>query len=84
LARRPRAGRQNISNENSEELEMDTEDGWPQVWAEMSDEELGGRLQDYLWLAAKTPNAHADRLDQLQHQAVYRGRPERVDAARSW
>jgi hypothetical protein len=36
---------------------MDPEDGRPQVWAEMSDEELRDRLQSYLWLAANTPNS---------------------------
>jgi hypothetical protein len=31
---------------------MDTDDGWPRVWAEMTDEELRDRLRHYLFLAA--------------------------------
>lgn len=63
---------------------MHTDDRWAQVWAEMTDDELLDRLRDYLWLAANTPNAHASRIGQLQHEATRRGRPELVDAARNW
>jgi len=41
---------------------MNTDDGWPKVWAEMSDEELRDRLQDYPWVAANGPNPHAGRI----------------------
>ena len=34
---------------------MDTDDGWPQVWVEMSNEELRDRLRHYLFLAANGP-----------------------------
>ena len=34
---------------------MDTDDGCPKVWAEMSDEELRDRLCRYLFLAANSP-----------------------------
>jgi hypothetical protein len=40
-------------------------DGWPEVWAKMTDSEIEESLQDYLWLAANTPNSHARRIDQL-------------------
>jgi hypothetical protein len=33
---------------------MDTDDGWPKVWAEMSDDELRDRLRHYLFLAANS------------------------------
>jgi len=46
-------------NDRCENNEMDTDDGWPQVWAEMSDEELRDRLRHYLFLAANSPlNRH--------------------------
>lgn len=38
---------------------MDTDNGWPRVWAEMSDEELRDRLRQYLPLAANGPNCIA-------------------------
>jgi hypothetical protein len=44
---------------------MDTDDGWPKVWAEMSDEELRDRLRHYLFLAANSPVKHAKRIAQL-------------------
>ena len=37
------------------------DDGWKQVWAEMTDTELEDHLFTYLWLAIRTPNAHAPR-----------------------
>jgi hypothetical protein len=38
---------------------MDTDDGWPKVWPEMSAEELRDRLRHYLFLAANSPlNRH--------------------------
>ena len=44
---------------------MATDDGWSQVWAEIRDEELRDRLQDYRWLAANGPNPHAGRIAPL-------------------
>ena len=41
---------------------MDTDDGWPKVWAEISDEELPDRLRHYLFLAANGRNPHAGRI----------------------
>jgi hypothetical protein len=38
---------------------MGTDNGWPRVWAEMSDEELRDRLRQYLLLAANGPNCIA-------------------------
>jgi hypothetical protein len=35
-----------------------TDDGWPKVWTEISDEELRERLRHYLLLAADGPNQH--------------------------
>jgi hypothetical protein len=35
------------------------------VWAEMTDEELEGRVFTYYWLALNTPNPHGERLRQL-------------------
>jgi hypothetical protein len=32
---------------------MDSDHGWPKVWAEMSDEELRDRLRHYLFLSGK-------------------------------
>jgi hypothetical protein len=34
-------------------VEMDADDGWPQVWDAKSYEELRERIEDYLWLSAK-------------------------------
>jgi hypothetical protein len=48
---------------------MDTDDGWPKVWAEMTDEELRDRLRHYLFLAANGPNQHAKRITQLVAEA---------------
>lgn len=39
---------------------MDTDDGWPKVWAEISDEELRDRLRHYLFLAANGRNPMQD------------------------
>jgi hypothetical protein len=44
---------------------MDTDDGWPKIWAGMSDEALRDRLRDYLWLAANGPNPPSGRIAQL-------------------
>jgi hypothetical protein len=63
---------------------MDTDDGWPQVWAEMSDEELRDRLRHYLFLAANGPNQHAKRIAQLMAEADNRGKEEMVDEAMQW
>ena len=41
------------------------DDGWKQVWAEMTDAELEDRLFTYLWLSLHTPHAHAGRVAQL-------------------
>jgi hypothetical protein len=37
-------------------------DGWPAVWEKMADSEIEESLRDYLWLAANTPNGHANRI----------------------
>ena len=63
---------------------MDADDGWPKVWAEMSDEELRDRLRHYLFLAANTPNRHAKRIVQLVAAADKRGKAEMVDEAMEW
>jgi hypothetical protein len=55
---------------------MDTDDGWPKVWAEMSDEELRDRLRHYLFLAANSPLKHAKRIAQLTAEADKRGKRE--------
>ena len=38
------------------------DDGWRQVWEEMTDAELEDRLFTYPWLAHNTINPHADRV----------------------
>ena len=66
---------------------MDTDDGWPQVWAEMSNEELRDRLdrlRHYLFLAANGPLKHAKRIAQLVAEADKRGKAEMVDEAMQW
>ena len=63
---------------------MDTDDGWPQVWAEMSDEELRERLRHYLFLAANGPLQHAKRIAQLEAESDKRGKTEMVDEAMQW
>jgi hypothetical protein len=63
---------------------MDTNDGWPKVWAEMSDEELQDRLRHCLFLAANSPLQHAKRMAQLVAEADKRGKAEIVDEARGW
>lgn len=55
---------------------------WTRVWAGMTDAELQDRLRDYLWLAANTPNGHANRIKQLIAEADRRGKPEMVERAR--
>jgi hypothetical protein len=56
---------------------MGPDDGWPRVWAGMSDEELQDRLRHYLFLA-NGPNRHARRIVQLVAEAGRRGK------ARCW
>ena len=63
---------------------MDTDDGWPQVWAEMSNEELRDRFRHYLFLAANGPLKHAKRIAQLAAEADKRGKAEMVDEAMQW
>ena len=58
------------------------DDGWKQVWAEMTDAELEERLFTYLWLSLNTINPHADRVAQLIQEAERRGKPEMVERAR--
>ena len=70
--------------QTTEEIEMDTDDGWPKVWAEMSDEELRDRLRHYLFLAANSPLQHAKRIAQLVAEANKRGKTEMVDEAKQW
>ena len=60
---------------------MDTDDGWPKVWAEMTDEELRDRLRHYLFLAANGPLQHAKRIAQLVAEADKRRKVEMVDEA---
>jgi hypothetical protein len=60
------------------------DDGWPKVWAEMSDDELRNRLRHYLFLAANSPPKHAKRIAQLVAEADKRGKAEIVDEARQW
>ena len=61
---------------------MDTDDGWPRVWAETSDEELRDRLRQYLFLAANSPLQHSKRIAQLVPEADKRGKAKVVDEAR--
>jgi hypothetical protein len=61
-----------------------TDDGWPKVWAEMSDEELRDRLRHYLLLAANSPLTHAKRIAQLVAEADKRGKAEMVNEAMEW
>ena len=63
---------------------MDTDDGWPRVWAEMSDEELRDRLRHYLFLAANSPLKHAKRIAQLVAESDNRGKAGMVDKAIEW
>jgi hypothetical protein len=49
----------------------------------MADPELEETLRDYLWLAANTPNSHADRVEQLLAECRRRCRPEIVERARA-
>jgi hypothetical protein len=65
-------------------MDMDTDDGWPRVWAEMSDEELWDRLRHYLFLAANSPLKHEKRIAQLVAEADKRGKAEMVDEAMEW
>ena len=58
------------------------DDGWKQVWAEMTDSELEDRLFTYLWLSLHTPNAHAGRVAQLIQEAERRGQVGMVERAR--
>ena len=58
------------------------DDGWKQVWAEMTDAELEDNLFTYLWLSLHTPNKHASRVAQLIQEAERRGKPEMVERAR--
>ena len=67
-----------------DEFDMDTDDGWPKVWAEMSDEELRDRLRHFLFLAANSPLQHAKRIAQLVAEADKRGKADMVDEARQW
>jgi hypothetical protein len=55
---------------------------WRRVWAEMTDEELEGRLFTYYWLAMNTPNSHAIRLRQLADEAERRGQAAMVERAK--
>jgi hypothetical protein len=52
---------------------MDTDDGWPKVWAEISDEELRDRLRHYLFLAANGRNPMQDALPLLAKQLPITG-----------
>jgi hypothetical protein len=61
-----------------------TDDGWPKVWAEMSDEELRDRLRHYLFLVANGPLKHAKRIAQLVAEADKRGKAKVVDEAMQW
>jgi hypothetical protein len=54
---------------------METDDGWPKVWAEMGDEELWDRFRHYLLLAANGPNQHTRCIAQLLTEADRLGRP---------
>ena len=63
---------------------MHTDDVWPQVWAEMSDEELRDRLRHYLFLGANGPLQHEKRIAQLSAEADKCGKAEMVDKAMEW
>jgi hypothetical protein len=58
---------------------MDTNDGWPKIWAKLSDGELRDRLQYYLFLATNSPHAphkYARLIAQLVAEADKRGKRE--------
>ena len=63
---------------------MGAADGWPRVWAEMSDEDLRDQLRHYLFLAANGPNRHAGRIVQLAPEADRCGKAQMVDEAMQW
>jgi class 3 adenylate cyclase len=63
---------------------MGAADGWPRVWAEMSDEDLRDQLRHYLFLAADGPNRHAGRIVQLVPEADRCGKAQMVDEAMQW
>ena len=67
-----------------ENNDMDIHDGWPKVWAEMTDEELPDRLRHYLFLASNSPLQHAKRIAQLVAEADTRGKAEMVHEAMQW
>lgn len=41
---------------------MDTDDGWPKVWAEISDQELWDRLRHYPVSRGERSEPHAGRI----------------------
>jgi hypothetical protein len=63
-----------VAIQTTEEIDMDTDDGWSRVWTEMSDEELRDRLRHYLFLAANSPLKHAKRVAQLVAKLTRAGR----------
>jgi hypothetical protein len=63
---------------------MDTDDGWPKVWADMSDDELQDRLRHYLFLAENGPLQQAKRIAQLVGEADKRGKAEMMNEAMQW
>jgi hypothetical protein len=48
----------------------------------MTDSEIEESLRNYLWLAANTPNSHANRIDQLLEECRRHAKPEIVNCAR--
>jgi hypothetical protein len=71
-------------NERWDNNEMDTDDGWPKFWAEMSDEELRDRFRHFLFLASNSPLKHEKRIAELVAEADSRGKAEMVDEAMQW
>ena len=61
---------------------MVDDDGWQQVWAEMTDSGLEDHLFTYLWFSLHTQNKHASGVAQLIQEAERRGKPEMVERAR--
>jgi hypothetical protein len=63
---------------------MAADDGWPKVWAQISDEELRNRRRHYLLLGANGANQRARCIAQLLAEADRRRKVEMVHGAKQW
>jgi hypothetical protein len=62
---------------------MPLDNGWAEVWARMTDEELESAARDYIWLAGACPEVHAKRCDEVIEEAKRRGKPEIIRRAKA-